>query len=321
MTKKTRIAKIASAGAAGLLLAGCAGGNGDFPNGNISMIIPYGAGGNIDSFIRIINPCLETQWDGANIQVQYQPGSSGTIGTSEIVNAKPDGHTLGVTNVAPAVLGPEFIEGVSYKTEDLQYFGFVSEAPMLLFVKADSEYQDLQSVVNASKSGSISAAAPGADSIQALLVRKLNEKSGAKINVVPTDQTNEIVRGVQQGDYTLGVTTTSMDILPLIEDGSIRVLARGGDSEYEHLEGIPTLEEAGFSDLLPSTNTTFPLVAPAGVPEEVATTISDGLKTCVEDEEVREKIGPELLSPAYVDGETVLNQYKELGEAIRSTDS
>lgn len=299
-------------------LAACADGDADpseFPSDNVTLLVPYDAGGNVDTQARALGQCFEDEWD-TRVLVENRPGSAGTIGTRELANADADGYTLSVNSVSPYVLGPRLIENAGYTSDDLQSFGYVTAAPILFFVDGDSEFETLDDVVEAGQTGQLTASAPGADSLQALLAEQFNNTYGTSFNVVPNDSTNEIVRGVTAGDYDIGVTATSLDILPRIDSGEIRLLARGGDETYEHFEGVQTFEDAGYGDLLPSTEITIPLIGPAGIPEEVGEVIESSLQDCLADDDVVTGIGEELVPVEFVSGEESESVYTELGDAI-----
>lgn len=316
---KTRRTLLTAAGAAAMLgLAACGNGeaeSGEYPSDNVDIIVPYDAGGNVDTQARALSQCLENTWD-QRVLVENRPGSAGTIGTREVANADPDGYTLSIGSVSPSVLGPRLLDNAGYETDDLRYFGYVTAAPILFFVDGDSEYDSLEEVVDAARNGTVTASSPGVDSLQALLAQQFNNEEGTNFNIVPTDSTNEIVRGVQAGDYDVGITATSLDLLPRIDSGDIKLLARGGDETYEHFEGVETFDEAGYGDLLPYTDITIPLVGPAEISDDVADEIETALADCLADDSVAETIGVELVPNSHVDGAQVTEEYAELGEAI-----
>lgn len=312
--------RLAALGAAFALIfaTGCGesgGSDGEFPSSNVTVIVPYDAGGNVDTQARALAPCFEERWDN-RVLVENQPGSAGTIGTRALANAEPDGYTLSLNSVSPYVLGPRLVDNAGYTSDDLRSFGYATAAPILFFVDGDADFESMSDVVEAAQSESLVASAPGADSLQALLVEQLNANYDTNFNVVPTDSTNEIVRGVSEGDYHVGVTATSLDILPRIESGEIKLLARGGDEAYQYFEGVETYEQAGYDDLLPYTDITIPLIGPAGIPDEVAEEIEAALESCLQEEDVISGLGEEITPPEFIDGEQATEEYTELGEAI-----
>lgn len=319
LTKKSAV--VTASAIAVTALVGCSqgGAGGDeYPSENINLIVPFDAGGNADTQARALAPCLgETL--GERVVVQNKPGSGGTIGTRELANAEPDGHTLSVNSVSPYVLGPMLVENAGYVSDDLQVLGTVTAAPIVFFVAGDSEVSGLEQLVESSKSDNISVSVPGANTLQDFMVQTFNNNYDAQFNVIPTDSMTEIIRGVNEGDYDVGVTSISLDLLPRIESGEVKVIARGGDDSYEYLDDVPTYKDAGYEQLLPSTEITVPLASPAGLPEDVATTIESALSGCLEDEDVVAGLGEEIVPREFVDSATIGEEYSELHSAIEET--
>ncbi|SMY05400.1 tripartite tricarboxylate transporter substrate binding protein [Brevibacterium antiquum] len=315
-TKNTIKSSLSALAIAGLVGCSQGGGSGsEYPSKNINLIVPFDAGGNADTQARALAPCMGDNL-GQRVVVQNQPGSGGTIGTRALANAEPDGYTMSVNSVSPYVLGPMLVDNAGYTTEDLQVLGTVTAAPIVFFIAGDSKVSDIDQLVGQSKSKNISVAVPGANTLQDFMVQTFNDNYGAKFNIIPTDSMTEIIRGVNEGDYDVGVTSISLDLLPRIESGEVKVVARGGDENYEYLEGIPTYKEAGYEQLLPSTEITVPLAAPAGLPEDVADTVETALSNCLEDESVVSGLGAEIVPPEFVGPEAISDEYSDLHDAI-----
>lgn len=287
----------------------------DYPSKPITVIVPYAAGGNADSQARALAPCLGDEL-GGKIRIVNRPGSAGAIGTREVAKAKPDGYTLSVNSVTPYVLGPLTVDNVGYTTQDLQTFGFVSSVPIVVFVGKDSKFKTLKGLMDAAKDKSIVVAVPGKNSLQDLLVQKLEENYGAKFNVVPTDSMTEIIRGVNAGDYAAGVTSLSKALFPRVENKDVIVLARGGAANYPYLSGVPTYQDAGYGDLLPSTEISVPLAAPGGIPSPIATKIETALKSCLAKPSVKASIGEKMVPTTFVDSKVASGQYENLSQVI-----
>src|SRR6185503_20578982 len=64
-----------------------------YPSKNITMIVPYPAGGSIDLYARAICAELGKVW-GRNIVIVNRAGASGMIGTEVAIKSDPDGHVL-----------------------------------------------------------------------------------------------------------------------------------------------------------------------------------------------------------------------------------
>ena len=77
----------------------------------------------------------------------------------------------------------------------------------------------------------------------------------------------------------------SQDVLENIEAGKFTALAVSPPEPVEYLEGVPTLRELGFENLVNSVSV-FGLAAPKGTPDDVVATLEESLKRSQEDEQV-----------------------------------
>jgi tripartite-type tricarboxylate transporter receptor subunit TctC len=64
-----------------------------YPGKPIRMVIPFAPGGPTDVFARLIGQQLSEAW-GQPVVADNRPGATGTLGTSMVVKAQPDGYTL-----------------------------------------------------------------------------------------------------------------------------------------------------------------------------------------------------------------------------------
>ena len=82
-----------------------------FPSRQISIIVPFSAGGSADIVARVLAEGLKKRF-GQNVIVENRPGGSGSVGTKEAARAAPDGYTLFLGNVGvpiiSAIMNPDF---------------------------------------------------------------------------------------------------------------------------------------------------------------------------------------------------------------------
>ncbi|WP_299449597.1 tripartite tricarboxylate transporter substrate binding protein [uncultured Serinicoccus sp.] len=281
----------------------------------MTVIVPYDAGGNGDTMARAIAPCLSDE-TGASFVVENVPGAGGTIGTRRLVEAEPDGYTVSISSNSPTVITPVTTD-TGYEFDDMEVVALMYATPMILWVAGDSDIETFEDFAEASSSEEATIATPGANSLQDFATRALVEDGAFEARVVPTDSNAEIARGVLAGDYSAGATAVSLDYLPRIESGEMRVIAVAGDSVPSYLPGeTQTLEELGYGDALPSMSIEVPVVVPAGTPEDVQDRLTDLWRTCLDEPDVQEGVGP-FLPETFRDPDEVTDEYKELEEAIR----
>ena len=127
----------ALAAAAGLLQAGAASAQ-SYPNKPIKLIVPFGPGSGSDILARILAEPL-TQAVGQPIIIENKPGNNTTLGTELVVQAAPDGYTLGLlTNSGLAASPAGLTSGVRYDpAKDLSYIAMVASVNYVWLVNPD----------------------------------------------------------------------------------------------------------------------------------------------------------------------------------------
>ena len=121
----------------------------DYPDKDITFIVPYSPGGGSDQMARRLQPGLEKAL-GVNVNIVYKTGGGGAVGFSELHRSKPDGYTISNV-VVPNVIISSKGEGVGYKAGDFSYIGMTEAAVGALMVPNDSPYSTLDEFVAAAK--------------------------------------------------------------------------------------------------------------------------------------------------------------------------
>ena len=302
------------------VLAGCAEDPGsvaaaDYPSEDIRLLVPYTAGGPTDIAARAVGAHLEEEL-GRPVVVENLPGASGATAYVEMLSAEPDGHTLSMTALPTAVLN-YLSNDVGYTREDFAPVGVVTQVPSGVVVPADSPYQDAESLFEAARQDpeSITVGTPGATNTHAAETRRITELYGIPLTVVPFEGNSEVQTALRGGNVSAGFVNLSQDMLPAIESGDLRVLAVGTEERLPYADA-PTFVELDYPELTQST-TTFGVIAPAGTPEEVVTTLEDALRSASEDEAVVEALDPRYVPEEFLGSEALGDLFVETEETFR----
>ncbi len=286
------------------LVAGCVQtppGPGEYPDGEIKLIVPFEAGENADTAARAFAPCLGDRL-GTDVIVENRPGEEGVLATREFLEERWDAHTFLVSTVNPAVVAPVLTE-TGYTISDFRFLGVPYSAPLILFTAGNSPMDTAEKVLTAARAGGapVTVANPGDSTIEGFALWHLNRLAKTDLESAPLDSDAEILRGVVAGDYTAGLATLSPDHLTRIESGEITVLAVGGHGPSEYLPDVPSLYEitGAFS---PGTMPDMPelvldtaIIAPNGLFDHIAQTMSATLDECLSTDEVRRGVGADFV--------------------------
>lgn len=121
-----------------------------WPERNITVIVPFDAGGATDLIARALQPKMEEKL-GVSIAVQNMSGGSTAIGNQYVLDSEPDGYTVCMQATEIANLWTMNYSDISYR--DFSYVGQGAAVPGIFVVKPDSPYQTLDDVAEAIKGG------------------------------------------------------------------------------------------------------------------------------------------------------------------------
>lgn len=273
--------------AGALALAACGQGSSSdepYPSDDVRLIVPYTAGGPTDIAARSLAQYMQTEL-GQPVVVENAPGASGATAYQDLISSDADGYTLSMTALPTAVLN-YLTNDVGYTREDLAPVGVVTQVPSALVVPAASPHQDLASLFAAAQADptGVTVGTPGATNTHAAETTRITQLYDVPLTVLPFNGNAEVLTALLGGNTTAGFVNVSQDMLPSIESGEIRVLAVGTAERLDYIDA-PTFTEQGFPELTQST-TTFGLIAPAGTPEPVLTTLEDTLRAASQDPQV-----------------------------------
>jgi tripartite-type tricarboxylate transporter receptor subunit TctC len=303
MTKLTRRSFVASTAAAG---AGLGLGlkpsfAADYPSRPIQMICPWGAGGGTDATARIVAALLEKDL-GQPINVVNRVGGSGVVGHSAISTAQPDGYTIGIITVEIAMM---HWAGLTKMTpRDFTPLALMNEDPPGIQVKADGPYKTVKDLADAIKKappGKFKASGTGQGGIWHLAMVGWMQAMGLPANQVAWVPSNGAAPAMQ--DLAAGgidFTTCSVpEARAMIDAGKAKSLALMAPERSSTFKDIPTLKEAMGIDF--TTGAWRGFAGPKGLPADIATKLTAGLKKIYDSSEYKDFMGKRGFGTVWAD--------------------
>jgi tripartite-type tricarboxylate transporter receptor subunit TctC len=271
----------------------------EYPTQEITVLVPYTAGGPTDLAARTMGAHLEKAL-GQPVIVENVPGAAGSVAMNELVASEPDGHTLTLV-AAPSTVVTPMIQDVPYDASSFVTIGVITEVPSVLAVPRDSEFPDAAAFLDAARQrpGELTVGTPGATTSQAIELRRLAGEYGVQVTVVPFNGNAELIQAVLGGAVDAVLVNVSQDIRAQFDAGAFRPLAISPAERVDYLPDVPTLAELGFPDLTYSTSV-FGLGAPAGTPPEIVSRLESAMREGLSDPAVRQQ-----LDEAYVPDEFI----------------
>lgn len=238
----------------------------DYPTKPVNLIVPMGAGGGPDTTFRMLSSEAEKEL-GKKIVIVNRPGPGGAAGISETLLSKPDGYTIGMGAVAMVTIQP-LLKDLPYKGPgDLLPLVQSNEAPMVLYVKADSPFKTLKDLIDEAKKrpGQVSVGIVGGNyNIPHVTLVMLEKKAGIKLNLVPYGSADH-VPAVLGGTIEASMGQVAV-MSQHVKAETVRGLAIFAGRRTNRLPDIPIVKEVGYEILDIPYEFVF---APKGIPKGV----------------------------------------------------
>lgn len=259
----TRRALLATALATSL--GGVAYGQPAWPTYPVTFVVAAGAGSSVDVFARVLAERLQRSL-GQPVVIDNKPGGNGVIGTQQVVNAKPDGHTFLFAGNSVLVINPLMTKSLPFNVEkDLVAVAPVVYVPLAIAVRPDHPAKTLQELVAYSKANESFFATPGSASLSRLIGENINQLAGTRLVNVPYP-----TGGAAQTDVIGGRVPVLIDglggIAPHAKAGRLRLLAVSTQKRAAEFPNVPTIAEAVPGLVVPGINS---IMAPAGTPPAI----------------------------------------------------
>lgn len=253
----------------------------DYPAKDVTMIVPWSAGGGTDTIARSLVAEAETCF-GANINVVNKTGAIGAIGMGATSTARNDGYTVGLITFNLSTYGMLDQADLSYRDFDL--IQLINQSPGAITVAANSEWETLDDLMTYSKEnpGVVTVGHAGTGGAWHLSAATLAKEFDTQFNYVPFDGSAN-VRTALLGNHIAVATTGIDEMKQLMEAGEVRVLAVNALERAEAFPDVPTVSEAGYAIAAPVYDWRG-LAAPKGLNPDVKKKIIAGFKSCYESE-------------------------------------
>lgn len=254
----------------------------DFPDHDITFIVPYSPGGGSDQQARRLQAGLQDAL-GVGIQIVYKTGGGGAVGFLELHDSKPDGYAISNV-VVPNIIVTSRGEDVGYKPEDFAYIAMTDQAPGAFVVPKDSQFKDLQALVAYAKENPGKLTIAGVGSTGRGNYAELVDALGIEATYVPVSGgVGDIIPYLQGGHVDSAVLGSNHAVRHI---DTITALGLAGKIPSPALPDVPTVASVGYDGF--DMATTWGIMAPPGTPDDIVAILNKAVCKTVADPAVQE---------------------------------
>ena len=252
---------------AGLTLAAGAAAAQGYPAKPVRVVVPFPAGGGIDTVARLLSPRL-SEMIAQPIVIDNRVGASGTIGTDAVAKAAPDGYTL-LATFASHALNASLYSKLPYDTErDFAPITLIATVPNILVITPSLPVKSVKELIALAKRrpGELLYASIGPGTPAHLSAELFNTMAGVKMTHVPYKGAAASIVALISGESQLTFTTVLI-ALPHVQSGRLRALGVGSLKRSAVMRDVPTIDEAGLKGY--ESIAWYGLLAPAKTPAAI----------------------------------------------------
>lgn len=245
----------------------------DFPKDNITIVVPYDAGGGNDIYGRIIAKVAMEQGylNGVNVIVENQPGGGGAIGQAYVAKTAPaDGYTI-LAYSASAITNP-VLKDVPFTADDFKILVCANSDPVVLCASPSAPFDDLAGLIEYLKTNRVIINDSGfgtSSHIRTLdWTSKLGEIEGFEIQYECThvDSGSIVISDLMGGHADLTCLTIG-ECADAIKNGNLKGIALMANERYEGLPDLPTFAELGYEGFIDGADRA--LAVSSNVPDDI----------------------------------------------------
>ncbi len=271
----------------------------DYPTRAITLIVPFAAGGGIDTSARIQAQRM-SELLGVPIVVENNGAAAGMAGSARVANAPPDGYTILIGNSGTHVYSQALHKQPLYNAmTDFRPVGLMTESPRILVARKDLPVDGLQEFIAYVKQNQsrMQFGSAGIGSGTHLPCALLNMRMGVNVTHVPYRGAGPAMQDVIAGriDYMCDTIQTGA---AQAKAGAVKGIAVMASKRVSIIPGLPTTGEQG----LPGAEATVwnAFFVPKGTPDAIVGRLNKAVQDMLNDPALRKRLeglGLEIVPP------------------------
>lgn len=254
----------------------------------IRIVVPFGAGAVQDTVARTFSNELGQEL-GASVIVENKAGAGGTLGTSQVAQAKPDGKTLVLAAASHNLVAHLYSKLPYHPKEDFVGVSYLGRTGYVVGVSSASGITSVRDLIERAKKApnALNYASAGNGSASHLASAALAAQAGVELQHIPMKSTGDATTELLAGRVEL-VTGATIGMLAYEKEPRIKLLAYSGKQRSRFLPNLPTVAEAGVPGY--AFDSWLGLLAPKGTPDAVVQRINQAVQKVLAKPEVQQRL-------------------------------
>jgi tripartite-type tricarboxylate transporter receptor subunit TctC len=251
----------------------------DYPTRPLTLVVPFAAGGPSDVAGRVLAEGMSNVL-GSPVVVEDLGGAGGTVGSSHVARADPDGYEFVLGNSGTHVWSQALYKNPPYNTlTDFTPVSLVVESPRTLITPKNFPANTLQEFIAYVKANqaNVKFGSAGAGSASHISCVLLNAALGVNVTHVPYRSLGLAIQDLIAGriDYLCDSPSTT---LPQVQGGFVKILATTGKERPPTFPQVPTAIEQGLNfDVTTWQGIFLPKDTPGPIVQKLNTAIGQAL--------------------------------------------
>jgi tripartite-type tricarboxylate transporter receptor subunit TctC len=256
-----------------------------WPSRQITIVVPFAPGGNIDIVGRTVGKEL-SQILKQPVIIENKPGAGGMVGATYVAKSKPDGYTFLVSSNG-LVTTTLIRNDQQHKDEELVPVTLLTIAPSVIISNVNNpaaNLKDFISNIKASNDNRILFATAGVGTTPHFVSALVKIATAVDVEPIPYKSGSDTVTALVGGQVQLAAESTQV-VTPKIKAGMVKALAVTYDQRSASLPEVPTTKELGYPSIF--ITHFVGMMAPAGTPVEILEKMNQASQKALQSPEVR----------------------------------
>ncbi len=292
----------------------------DYPNRPIRIVVPFSAGGGVDTLARMVVQRLNETW-GQPAIVENRLGAAGTIGSRFVAKSPPDGYTLLMATTSTHGISPHLYRNVPYDpVNDFVAVSLVVWAPNVLVVHPSLPVRSVKEFIAFAKArpGQLLFSSSGNGSSIHLAGELFKSMAHIDMVHVPYKGASPALVDLVGGQVHVMFATVAT-VLQFIEQGRLRPLGVTTPKQTSVLRQVPTIAESGLPGY--EMSGWIGLLAPAQTPRDIVAKLNVEVAALLGTTEAKQRVSalgwdPVGSSPQAL-AEVIAREFPKYAEIIK----